>query len=270
MFPNVRLMIAAMVASVVALSCGFGRVRRFPRQPRAIEPARDRRRAAATRGRQSDAVAPQCSRPRESFGGRFPLNQAAIAGAAAVQHRRRSADQRSANVAPPTAPSPNTAPARNAETGAAEPDARRATPRRSRKRRRAKPWRQQNEAAPSEAPAATSDTAAIEPPAEQASGRRASRAHGTSRRQETKPDIAKTTAAEPSPAQHPSVSLSTGAAWPPSRHAPAKPARFNPAVSPPVSAVPSSRRRTAAAPAEFRRKLDGSRRRDHIESARPA
>src|ERR1700693_3754312 len=82
MFPNVRLLIAAVVASVVALSCGFAvfavfRVNHEPlsRLARGGAPL-----PPAARNPMPPTAIPA---PADSFGNRFPLNNGDAAGASA-------------------------------------------------------------------------------------------------------------------------------------------------------------------------------------------
>jgi hypothetical protein len=197
MFPNVRLMIAAMVASVVALSCGFAMFAAFRVNH---EPLSRLATGAAPLQLAAGNSIPSAAMPAtaESFGVRFPLNQAGITGAAAGASPPEPDHE--TNAAPPSAVA-RTAPA-EPETGAAEPPALE-QPAPVAQVPASESEAKQNEAAPSEAPAATSDTAAIEPPAEQAlpAGQAAPTEQAS---QETKPDVAKTTAAEPPPSEiHP-------------------------------------------------------------------
>src|SRR6202023_1600424 len=80
MFPNVRLLIAAVVASVVALSCGFAlfAVFRVNHEPLS-------RLAAGAAPLQLAAGSPMppaaIPAPADSFGNRFPLNNGDAAGA---------------------------------------------------------------------------------------------------------------------------------------------------------------------------------------------
>ena len=228
MFPNVRLMIAAMVASVVVLSCGFAMFAAFRVNH---EPLSRLATGATPLQLAAGNPMPSAAMPTaaESFGSRFPLNQAETAGAAAAASPPQPDHE--TNIAPPSAvastapaetgaataasppqpdhetnvappgPVASTAPA-EPETGAAEPDApEQATP--VAQAPASEAVAKQNEAAPMEAPAATSDTAAVEPPAEQAPAAEPA-APREQASQETKPDNAKTTAAEPPPAQiHP-------------------------------------------------------------------
>jgi hypothetical protein len=99
MFPNVRLMIAAMVASVVALSCGFGvfaafRVNHEPlvRLPPATAPLQLVADNATTRTVM--AAAP------EPFDFRFQINQPQNAGSATVSPTRERDNRDGAESAP--------------------------------------------------------------------------------------------------------------------------------------------------------------------------
>jgi hypothetical protein len=208
MFPNVRLLIAAVVASIVALSCGFAifaafRVNHEPLS-RLAAGAAPLRLAA---GSPTPGVAMPA--PADSFGNRFPLHQADSAGASTeVTLHQPGLDD---SVEPPsavasttaTAPATDTAeparPAPVAPAPAAMPDA--------------KP--DEVAVAPSESPPATpsepapaaTETAAMQPPAvppapaEQAAPTvQASQESNT----DNKPDTATTTAAEPpAPQAHP-------------------------------------------------------------------
>src|SRR5580698_4736319 len=82
MFPNVRLMIAAVVASVVALSCGFGLFATFRVNH---EPLSRLAAGAAPLQLAAGNPMPPAAMPAAavSFGNRFPLPQADTAGAAA-------------------------------------------------------------------------------------------------------------------------------------------------------------------------------------------
>src|ERR1700692_1413358 len=83
MFPNVRLMIAAMVASVVVLSCGFAMFAAFRVNH---EPLSRLATGATPLQLAAGNPMPPAAMPTaaESFGSRFPLNQAENAGAAAA------------------------------------------------------------------------------------------------------------------------------------------------------------------------------------------
>jgi hypothetical protein len=208
MFPNVRLLIATVVASVVALSCGFALFATF----RVNHEPLSRLAAGAAplqlaAGNPIPSAAPPVS--ADSFGNRFPLNQADSAGASTeVTPRQPGHDD---SVEPPsavasttaTAPATDTAepaqPAPVAQAPAAMPDA--------------KP--DEVAVAPSESPPATpsepapaaTETAATEPPAEPAApAEQAAPTKQASQESNTdnKPDTAATTAAEPpAPETHP-------------------------------------------------------------------
>jgi hypothetical protein len=117
MFPNVRLLIAAVVASVVALSCGFAmfaalRVNHEPLSRLATGAAP----LQLAAGNPIPSVAMPL--PADSFGNRFPLKQADSAGASPEATPRQP--DRDDSVEPPSAvasSSTTTAP----ETGVAEP-----------------------------------------------------------------------------------------------------------------------------------------------------
>ena len=207
MFPNVRLLIAAVVASVVTLSCGFAlfAVFRVNHEPlsRLATGAAPLQLAA---GNPMPSVATPA--PADSFGNRFPLNQTDIAGAAAEatppQPEHDDSVEPPSAVAGTTATAPETdaaepaQPAAVAQAPAAEPDAKpdevAAAP------------SEPSPATPSEPPPAPAETAVTEPPAEQpaaadqaapmeqaAPTEQASQESNT----DTKPDTATTTAAEP-------------------------------------------------------------------------
>jgi len=158
MFPNIRLMIAAVVASVVALSCGFGVFAAFRvnHEPLAHLSTATAQLVAAS------APPPAATRAAgETFGSRFQLSEAQIAGATAGLPALKLG--RWGGVEPPSAvamagPGP--------EAGAAEPE--QAVP-------VAQPLETEPDAKPdgaadasSEPPPAASDTAAIEAPTDQA------------------------------------------------------------------------------------------------------
>ena len=116
MFPNVRLLIAAVVASVVTLSCGFAlfAVFRVNHEPlsRLATGAAPLQLAA---GNPMPSVATPA--PAGSFGNRFPLNQTDIAGAAAEAMPPQP--EHDDSVEPPSAVAGTTATV--PETDAAEP-----------------------------------------------------------------------------------------------------------------------------------------------------
>src|SRR5579864_5970705 len=82
MFPNVRLLIAAVVASVVALSCGFAvfAVFRVNHEPLSRLAAGAAPLQLAAGNPMPPAAIPA---PADSFGNRFPLNNGDAAGAPA-------------------------------------------------------------------------------------------------------------------------------------------------------------------------------------------
>jgi hypothetical protein len=169
MFPNVRLLIAAVVASVVALSCGFAlfaafRVNHEPLSRLATGAAP----LQLAAGNPIPSVATPA--PADSFGNRFPLNQADIAGASPEATPRQP--EHDDNVEPPSAVASTTTtahapdadepaqPVPDTQAPGAEPDAKpddvAAAP------------SEPPPATPSEPPPATTETAATQPPTEQA------------------------------------------------------------------------------------------------------
>ena len=203
MFPNVRLLIAAVVASVVALSCGFALFAAFRVNH---EPLSRLATGAAPLQLAADNPMPSVATPApaNSFGNRFPLNQADIAGASAEATPPQP--EHDDSVEPPSAVASTTTPetdadepgqpASVAQAPAAEPDEAAAAP------------SEPSPATPSEPPPAPTETAATAPPAEQpaaadqaapmeqaAPTEQASQESNT----DTKPDSATTTAAEPPP-----------------------------------------------------------------------
>jgi len=202
MFPNVRLLIAAVVASVVALSCGFGLFATFRVNH---EPLSRLAAGAAPLQLAAGNPMPPAAMPAAavSFGNRFPLPQADIAGAAAEATPLQP--EHDDGVEPPSAVASTTAPAIDADqpaspapvaqAPAAEPEAKpdevAATP------------SEPPPATPSEPTPAATETAATEPPAQQAAPvKPAAPVEQASRESnpETEPDTATTTAAEPLPA----------------------------------------------------------------------
>jgi hypothetical protein len=212
MFPNVRLLIAAVVASIVALSCGFAMFAAFRvnHEPLSRLAAGAAPLQLAARNLTPGVAMPV---PADSFGNRFPLHQADSAGASPeVTSRQPGHDD---SVEPPsvvagttaTAPATDTAepaqPAPVAPAPAAMPDA--------------KP--DEVAVAPSESPPATPSepapaataTAATEPPAEPAAPAeqaapmaQASQESNQESNTDNKSDTATTTAAEPpAPQAHP-------------------------------------------------------------------
>ena len=169
MFPNVRILIAAVFASVVALSCGFAmfaalRVNHEPLSRLATGAAP----LQLAAGNPIPSVAMPA--PADSFGNRFPSNQADSAGASPEATPRQP--EHDDSVEPPGAVASTTATA--PETGAAEP----AQPAPVAQAPAAAPDAKPDEvavapnepppAAPSEPAPAATETAVTEPPAEQA------------------------------------------------------------------------------------------------------
>jgi hypothetical protein len=195
MFPNVRLLIAAVVASVVALSCGFAlfatfRVNHEPLSRLATGAAP----LQLAAGNPIPSAAPPVS--ADSFGNRFPPNQGGVAGAST--EATPSQPEHDDSVEPPSTSTVATAP----DTNAAEPEP--PAPEQPAVAQAAEPKQDEAAVTPSdppvsdppasEPPPAPSDTAAAQPPAEQA-------APTEQANQETKPDTATTAAAEPPPAE---------------------------------------------------------------------
>jgi hypothetical protein len=211
MFPNVRLLIAAVVASVVALSCGFALFATFRVNHEPLS-----RLAAGAAPLQLAAGNPIASAalpaPADSFGNRFPLHQADIAGAsAAVTPPQPEPDD---SVEPPNAVAgiTTTAPATDADEPAqpvpvaqapgAEPDA---TPDDVAAAPSEPPPATPSESPPAATETAATETAATEPPAEPAATAEPA-APTEQASQEPNPDTkpATTTVAEPPPPQaHP-------------------------------------------------------------------
>jgi len=204
MFPNVRLLIAAVVASVVALSCGFGLFATFRVNH---EPLSRLAAGAAPLQLAAGNPMPPAAMPAaaDSFGNRFPLPQADTAGAAAEATPLQP--EHDDGVEPPSAvaSTTTTAPATDADqpaplapvaqAPAAEPEAKpeevAATP------------SEPPPATPSEPAPAATETAVTEPPAQQAAPVKPTAPTEQASREsnpETEPDTATTTAAEPSPA----------------------------------------------------------------------
>ena len=158
MFPNVRLMIAAVVASVVALSCGFGVFAAFRVNHEPLA-----RLSTATAQLVVDSATPPAATlaAGETFGSRFQLSEAQIAGATAGLPALKLG--RWGSVEPPSAvamagPGP--------EAGVAEPE----QPVAVAQLVETEPEAKQDGAAiaSGEPPPAASDTAAIEAPTDQA------------------------------------------------------------------------------------------------------
>jgi len=205
MFPNVRLLIAAVVASVVALSCGFALFATFRVNHEPLS-----RLATGAAPLQLAAGNPMPSAalpaPADSFGNRFPVHQADIAGASAEATPPQP--EHDDSVEPPSAVASTAAP----ETGATEP----AQPAPVAQAPIAEPDAKPNEVAatpsepppatPSESVPATTETAATEPPAEQAvPAEPAAPTEQASQEpnQESNPDTTTTTTAEPPPPEAP-------------------------------------------------------------------
>ncbi len=182
MFPNVRILIAAVVASVVALSCGFAvfAVFRVNHEPLSRLAAGAAPLQLAVGNPMPTAAIPA---PADSLGNRFPMNNGDAGGASAQAtppqpERDASVEPSSAvattataitTTAPETEPAEPAQPAPVAQTPGAEPVAQIPAPEPD-----AKPSEvataTPNEpppAAPSGALPATTDTAATEPPPEQ-------------------------------------------------------------------------------------------------------
>jgi hypothetical protein len=194
MFPNVRLLIAAVVASVVALSCGFALFATFRVNH---EPLSRLATGAAPLQLAAGNPIPSAMPPAsaDSFGNRFPLNQGDIAGASA--EATPSQPEHDDNVEPPSTSTAATAP----DTNAAEPE--QPAPEQPAVAQAPEPKQDEAAVTPTEPPAsepppAPSDTAAAQPPAEQAPPAEPA-APTEQAHQETKPDTATTAAAEPPP-----------------------------------------------------------------------
>ena len=207
MFPNVRLMIAAVVASVVALSCGFAMFAAF----RVNHEPLSRLAAGAAplqlaAGNPTPGVA--MPMPADSFGNRFPLKEADSAGASAEATPRQP--EHDDNVEPPSAvasitatgPATDTAeplqPTAVAQAPAAMPDVR--------PDKVAVAPSESPPAVSSEAPPAASVTVATEPQAEPAAAAEPAAPTEQARQEpnpDTKPDVTTTAAAEPPSAEVP-------------------------------------------------------------------
>jgi hypothetical protein len=211
MFPDVRLLIAAVVASVVALSCGFAIFATFRVNHEPLS-------RLATGAAPLQLAAGNPSAATESFGVRFPASQADGAGAPA-EAAPPQADHED-HVAPSSAVASTAATA--PETGAAEPE--QPAPEQPAAVAQApatEPEAKQDEALvtppepppalSSEPPPATTDTAATEPAAEQAApaaptapteqaSQEANQETNKATNPETKPDTAPT-AVEPPPVE---------------------------------------------------------------------
>jgi hypothetical protein len=199
MFPNVRLLIAAVVASVVALSCGFAmfatfRVNHEPLSRLATGTAP----LQLAAGNPIPSAAPPAS--ADSFGNRFPPNQGDVTGASTEAAPPQAEHDDSVEPPSTVASTAATAP----DTNATEPE--QPAPEQPAVAQAAEPRQDEAAVTPSELPSASepppapSDTAAAEPPAEQAPP--AVQAAPTEQaNQETRPDTATTAAAEPPPAE---------------------------------------------------------------------
>jgi hypothetical protein len=203
MFPNVRLMIAAVVASVVALSCGFGLFAAFRVNH---EPLSRLATGAAPLQLAAGNPMPSAAMPADSFGNRFPSPQADVAGAAAEATPPQP--EHDDSVEPPSAVASTTAPAIDADqpaspapvaqAPAAEPDAKpdevAAAP------------SEPPPATPSEPPPAATETAVTEPQAEPAAAAEPAAPTEQASQEpnpDTKPDVTTTAAAEPPSAEVP-------------------------------------------------------------------
>ena len=182
MFPNVRLLIAAVVASVVALSCGFAMFATFRVNHEPLS-----RLASGAAPLQLAAGNPIPSvampAPADSFGNRFPLNQADSRRRFSQRRRRPSpitttASNRRAQLpaprrpllkpTPPNRRSPRRSRTAPAQAPDAKPDEVAVTP------------SEPPPAAPSEPAPAATETAAAGAAGRAGRARQASRAHGTS------------------------------------------------------------------------------------------
>ena len=202
MFPNVRLLIAAMVASVVALSCGFAMFAAFRVNH---EPLSRLATGAAPLQLAAGNPIPVIAMPvpADSFGNRFPLNQADSAGASPKATPRQPDHDDS--VEPPSAVASTTA--TTPETNVAEP----AQPTPVAQAPAAEPDAKPDEVAvapnepppatPSEPAPATTETAVAEPPAAPAEPAAPTEQAGQELNPDTKPDAATTAEAEPPPSE---------------------------------------------------------------------
>jgi hypothetical protein len=214
MFPNVRLLIAAVVASVVALSCGFAMFAAFRVNH---EPLSRLASGAAPLQLAAGNLPPPAASPGPagSFGNRFPASDGDTTGASAPAPPPQP--ERDDSVEPPsavasttaTAPATNAAepalpapvaqapaaepepPAPVAQTPAAEPDAKPDEV-------AVAPSEPSPAAAPSEPAPAATETAATEPPVQPtAAAESAAPTEQASQEPDTKPETAATAAAEP-------------------------------------------------------------------------
>ena len=208
MFPNVRLLIAAVVASVVALSCGFGLFAAFRVNHEPLS-----RLATGAAPLQLAAGNPMPSvalpAPADSFGDRFPLNQAAAASPETPPRQLEHDD----SVEPPSAAASATA--MPSETDAVEPTQPTPVAQVPATMPDAKPddlaVTRSEPTTPSQPPPAATETAATEPPAEPAAAaeptaptEQASQEPNPDAKPDIKPDTATKTAAEPPPPEvHP-------------------------------------------------------------------
>jgi hypothetical protein len=246
MFPDVRHLIAAVVASVVALSCGFAMFATF----RVNHEPLSRLAAGAAplqlaAGNPTPGVA--MPMPADSFGNRFPLKEADSAGASAEAMPRQS--EHDNNVEPPSAVASITAtapatdasepvqPAPVAQAPAATPDAKpddvAAAP------------SEPPAITPSEAPPATTSTVATEPPPEQPAEPAAPTQQANQEpNPESGPAAAATAATEPSPQEdHPKAAhrhrLAAKAQRARQAHAVVQPVSQPPGLGGPLVPVPN-------------------------------
>ena len=118
MFPNVRLLIAAVIASVVALSCGFALFATFRVNH---EPLSRLATGAAPLQLAAGNLPPPAATPgpADSFGNRFPLNEDDAAGASAPE--APALPEHDDSVEPPSAIATTTTTTTTPETDPAEP-----------------------------------------------------------------------------------------------------------------------------------------------------
>ncbi len=203
MFPNVRLLIAAVVASVVALSCGFAVFAAFRVNH---EPWSRLATGAAPLQLAAGNPIPSIAMPApvDSLGNRFRLNQADSAGASPEATPRQPDHDDSVEPSSAVASTTATAP----ETGAAEP----AQPAPVALAPAAEPDAKPDDVAvapnepppatPSEAAPAATETAATEPPAVPAAPAEPAAPTEQASQEpnpDANPDTATTAAAEPPP-----------------------------------------------------------------------
>ena len=273
MFPNVRLLIAAVVASVVALSCGFAvfAVFRVNHEPLSRLAAGAAPLQLAAGNPMPPAAIPA---PADSFGNRFPSNNGDAAGASAQVAPPQP--ERDDSVEPPSAvattaaittTAPETEPAEPAQPApvaqAPQPSRSRKYPSPTQSRTKWPPPRQVNRsqvnrcrddtpAAPIEAPPGHDGHCCDRAATRAARARRANRAHGTSQsgiKPSDRAHTATTATAEPPPPEAPTRRPPTGTGLPPRRNVHAKPARSpQPSASQPESAARSCRHPAALSP----------------------